>query len=101
MRNGGIMKRNTIEQAYQIAKALIRSGKLEKIHIGLDFFDANINCVAAWIIGTRNMIKALLFALLEPVETLRNAEINKDFTERLVLFEELKSLPWGAVWDYY
>jgi L-rhamnose isomerase len=89
------------DELQQIAKELIRSGQLEKIHIGLDFFDASINRVAAWVIGTRNMIKALLFALLEPIETLRNAEINYDFTERLVLFEELKSLPWAAVWDYY
>lgn len=89
------------DELQQIAKELVRSGKLEKVHIGLDFFDASINRVAAWVIGTRNMVKALLFAMLEPIETLRAAELNMDFTQRLVLFEELKSLPWAAVWDYY
>ena len=53
------------------------------------------------LIGTRNMIKALLFAMLEPIDTLQAAELDMDFTKRLVLFEELKSLPWMAVWDYY
>ncbi len=89
------------DELQQIAKELVRSGKLEKVHIGLDFFDASINRVAAWVIGTRNMVKALLFAMLEPIDELRKAELNMDFTKRLVMFEELKSLPWAAVWDYY
>ena len=89
------------DELQQIAKELVRSGQLEKIHIGLDFFDASINRIAAWVIGTRNMIKALLFAMLEPIDTLQAAELDMDFTKRLVLFEELKSLPWMAVWDYY
>ena len=89
------------DELQQIAKELVRSGQLGKVHIGLDFFDASINRVAAWVIGTRNMVKALLFAMLEPTETLRAAELNMDFTQRLVMFEELKSLPWAAVWDYY
>ena len=89
------------DELQQIAKELIRSGKLDKIHIGLDFFDASINRVAAWVIGTRNMVKALLFAMLEPTETLRAAELTMDFTQRLVMFEELKTMPWAAVWDYY
>jgi len=89
------------DELQQIAKELIRSDQLEKIHIGLDFFDASINRVAAWVIGTRNMVKALLFAMLEPIETIRNAELEMDFTKRLVMFEELKSLPWTSVWDYY
>ncbi len=89
------------DELQQIAKELVRSGKLEKIHIGLDFFDASINRVAAWVIGTRNMIKALLFAMLEPIGDIRKAELDMDFTKRLVMFEELKSLPWAAVWDYY
>jgi len=89
------------DELQQIAKELVRGGKLEKVHIGLDFFDASINRVAAWVIGTRNMVKALLFAMLEPISTLRAAELDTDFTKRLVLFEELKSLPWSAVWDYY
>ena len=89
------------DELQQIAKELVRSGQLEKVHIGLDFFDASINRIAAWVIGTRNMAKALLFAMLEPTEQIRQAELNMDFTQRLVMFEELKSLPWTAVWDYY
>ncbi|MBN1764405.1 MAG: L-rhamnose isomerase [Sedimentisphaerales bacterium] len=84
-----------------IAREVIRSNQRDKIHIGLDYFDASINRVAAWAIGTRNMLKALLIALLEPTDTLRNLEQEADYTGRLVLQEELKSLPWSAVWDYY
>jgi L-rhamnose isomerase len=84
-----------------IALELVRSGQLNRIHIGLDFFDASINRVAAWVIGMRNMIKALLLALLEPTESLKKVELAGDFTSRLALFEELKTLPFGAVWDYY
>ena len=84
-----------------IAREIIYSGKLDKIHIGLDFFDASINRVAAWVIGTRCMIKALLLALLEPAEKLRAAEQSGDYTTRLAMLEELKTLPFGAVWDYY
>jgi L-rhamnose isomerase len=90
------------DELLNIARELVRSGKLEsKIHIGLDYFDASINRVAAWVIGTRNMLKALLIALLEPTGALRDAERRMDFTERLVMLEEQKSLPWSAVWDYY
>jgi len=84
-----------------IAQELVRSGKLDKVHIGLDFFDASINRIAAWVIGTRCMIKALLIALLEPTDRLHRAEADGDFTSRLAMLEELKTLPYGAVWDYY
>jgi L-rhamnose isomerase len=67
----------------------------------LDFFDASINRIAAWVIGMRAMIKALLLALLEPTAKLREAENAFNFTARLAMLEELKSLPMGAVWDYY
>ncbi len=89
------------DELLAIAKEIVRSGKLDRIHLGLDYFDASINRVAAWVIGTRNMIKALLIGLLEPAATLRRLEAEGDFTQRLVLFEELKSLPWAAVWDHY
>jgi L-rhamnose isomerase len=69
--------------------------------VGLDYFDASINRVAAWVVGARNMAKALLMALLEPTNTLKRAELDGDFTRRLVMLEEQKSLPWTAVWDYY
>ncbi len=84
-----------------IAQQLVRSGKLDQVHIGLDFFDASINRIAAWVIGTRCMIKALLIALLEPTDRLRRAEVEGDFTSRLAMLEELKTMPYGAVWDYY
>jgi len=84
-----------------IAEELVRGDYLERVHIGLDFFDASINRVAAWIIGTRCMLKALLIALLEPAEKLREMEMSGDFTSRLAMLEEMKTMPFGAVWDYY
>jgi L-rhamnose isomerase len=90
------------DELQAIARELVRSGKLaDRIHIGLDYFDASINRVAAWVMGMRNMLKALLIALLEPVDTLARAEQRMDYTRRLMLFEEQKSMPWAAVWDYY
>jgi L-rhamnose isomerase len=84
-----------------IAQELVRNRFLDRVHIGLDFFDASINRVAAWVIGTRAMLKALLAAMLEPIGLLRAAEENGDFTRRLALLEEAKTLPAGAVWDAY
>ncbi len=91
----------TLDDALQsIAAELVRNKLLARTHIGLDFFDASINRIAAWTIGTRNTLKALLMALLEP-PALRDAEKSFDLTTRLALMEESKSLPWGAVWDAY
>jgi L-rhamnose isomerase len=84
-----------------LGQELVRGDYLERTHIGLDYFDASINRVAAWTIGTRNMLKALLKALLEPTATLRTLEASGDYTGRLALLEEAKMLPFGAVWDYY
>jgi L-rhamnose isomerase len=89
------------DELQAIAKELIRSGKMERVHIGLDFFDASINRIAAWVTGTRNMLKALLIALLEPFQELKSLELSGDYTQRLVLLEELKTMPWAAVWDYH
>jgi L-rhamnose isomerase len=83
-----------------IAREIIANGFEKRVHIGLDYFDASINRVAAWTIGTRNMIRALLIALLEPPQ-IKMAEANGDFTARLTLQEEAKTLPFGAVWDAY
>ena len=80
---------------------VVRGGFLSRTHIGLDFFDASINRVAAWVIGTRNALKSLLVALLEPTDKLRQIEASGDFTSRLAMLEELKTLPYGAVWDEY
>lgn len=82
-----------------IAEEIVRGDFLARTFIGLDYFDASINRIAAWVIGTRNALKALLLALLEPAAKLRELENAGDFTGRLALFEELKSLPFAAVWD--
>ncbi|HUZ08045.1 MAG TPA: L-rhamnose isomerase [Candidatus Paceibacterota bacterium] len=83
-----------------IAREIAANGFIGRVHIGLDYFDASINRVAAWTIGARNMLRALLIALLEPPQ-ISAAEANSDFTSRLALQEEAKTLPFGAVWDFY
>jgi L-rhamnose isomerase len=89
------------EELQAIMQEIVRGGFLDRVHVGLDFFDASINRVAAWVIGTRNALRALLLALLEPVDRLRELEIEGDYTARLALLEELKGMPFAAVWDYY
>ena len=84
-----------------IAQEIVRGGFLQRVHIGLDYFDASINRIAAWVIGSRNTMRALLLALLEPADQLRALEVAGDYTGRLALLEELKGLPFGAVWDYF
>ncbi len=84
-----------------IMQEIVRCDALARVHIGLDFFDASINRIGAWVIGTRNALRALLMALLEPRELLRQYENDGDYTGRLALLEELKSLPFGAIWDQY
>ncbi|CAI2510613.1 L-rhamnose isomerase [Serratia ficaria] len=89
------------DETQAIAQEIVRHQLFDKVHIGLDFFDASINRIAAWVIGTRNVRKALLRALLEPVELLRQREAAGDYTARLALLEEQKSLPWQAIWEGY
>jgi len=89
------------DETQAIANEIVRGQAIERVHIGLDFFDASINRIAAWVIGTRNMRKALLRALLDPARMLAEIETSQDGTARLALFEELKSMPWAAVWDQY
>jgi len=84
-----------------VALELVRGDYLGRTHLGLDFFDASINRIAAWVIGTRNLIRALLFAMLEPTAKLQQLERAGDYTSRLALMEEAKTLPFGAVWDFY
>ena len=84
-----------------IAHEIVRNQALERIHIGLDYFDASINRVAAWTVGSRNTLRALLVALLEPRELLERYELDSDFSSRLALQEELKSMPFSAIWDFY
>ena len=89
------------DELQAIGQELVRGNFVDRTFIGLDFFDASINRIAAWVIGMRNTQKALLAALLEPTEMLRKAELDGDYTTRLAMLEELKSYPYAAVWDYY
>ncbi len=89
------------DELQAIMGEVVRGSYLERVHIGLDFFDASINRIAAWTIGARNALRALLMALLEPVEQMRAFEMAGDYTTRLALLEELKGMPFGAVWEYY
>jgi len=89
------------DELQAIMQQLVRNNFLDRTHIGLDFFDASINRVAAWAIGTRNALRGLLMALVEPTEILCEYENEGNFTGRLALLEEAKGLPFGAVWDMY
>jgi L-rhamnose isomerase len=84
-----------------IGHEIVAGDYTERVHLALDYFDASINRVAAWVIGSRNTLKMMLGALLEPMDQLKRAEKEGDFTARLALQEEFKMLPVGAVWDYY
>ena len=84
-----------------IAQEIVWGGYAGRVHIGLDYFDASINRIAAWTIGARNMIKALLLAFVAPIDQLKDLEVQGDYTSRLALMEDVKTLPFGAVWDYY
>ena len=84
-----------------IADELVRGDWFGKVHIGLDYFDASINRIAAWAIGGRAVLKALLAALLTPSGALKKLETAGDFTGRLAMMEDAKALPFGAVWDYH
>lgn len=89
------------DDLHAIAQEIVRGDFLNCVHIGLDYFDASINRVAAWVIGSRNTLRAVLAALLEPHAELRALEQAGNYTRRLALLEELKGLPSGAVWDYH
>lgn len=89
------------DELQEIGKEIVRNDLLEKTNIGLDFFDATINRIAAWVVGTRNTQKALLKAMLEPTQELKNMELKFDYTSRLVYTEELKDFPYGDVWNYF
>ncbi len=84
-----------------IANEITRGGYENRVHIGLDFFDASINRIACWAIGSRSMQKALLWAALEPVAMLQKFEAEGDFTSRLAYLEDIKTFPFAAVWDMY
>ncbi|MBR5388651.1 MAG: L-rhamnose isomerase [Clostridia bacterium] len=89
------------DELKEIAKEIIRNDATDKVLIGLDYFDASINRLAAWIVGARNMRKALLWAALQPYDTLRTLQDKADFTQLMVLNERIKTMPFTAVWDEY
>ena len=89
------------DETREIAKEIVRNNALSRVFIALDYFDASVNRVAAWVIGVRNFEKALLSALLLPSEELREYQNKSDFTKMLAVSEECKTLPFGAVWQEY
>lgn len=89
------------DETQAMVQEVVRGKLLDRVHLGLDFFDASINRVAAWVVGSRNVLRAALIALLEPTALLREAEVAGDYTARLILLEELKAMPWAAVWEYF
>lgn len=89
------------EELVAIAQEIVRANAIDRVHIGLDYFDASINRIGAYVVGVRATQKALLQALLEPTTKLREFEANGQYFERMALLEEAKSLPWAAVYDYY
>jgi L-rhamnose isomerase len=89
------------EATTRIGETLVRNDLLDKTFIGMDFFDATINRVAAMVIGARSTLKSLLLGMLSPIDTLKDAESTGDFTTRLAVTEEMKSYPFGAVWEFY
>ena len=92
-----IMNDDTLD----LCREIVRCNAIDRVHIGLDYFDASINRIGAYIIGARATQKCVLLALLEPIESLRKFEAADKGFERLAMLEELKSMPWGAVWDMY
>jgi L-rhamnose isomerase len=89
------------DELMAIAQEIVRADAVDKVHIGLDYFDASINRIGAYVVGVRATQKALLQALLEPIAQLRAYEAKGQNFERLALLEEAKSMPWAAVFDYY
>ncbi|HAN43986.1 MAG TPA: L-rhamnose isomerase [Ruminococcaceae bacterium] len=89
------------DELKEIAKEIVRNDAMDKVLIGLDFFDASINRIAAWVIGARNVQKALLFALLQPNKRLKELQDSGRLTELMMLAEEIKTLPFGDIWEHY
>ena len=89
------------DQLKEVMAEVVRAGALDRVHFALDYFDASLNRVAAWVIGARATLKALLAALLEPVSRLREMDAAGDGAGKLAMLEEQKTMPLGAVWDYY
>ena len=89
------------DETREIAKEIVRNDALDRVLLALDFFDASINRISAWTVGMRNMQKALLYALLSPNKQMKEMQDQNRFTELMMLQEEVKTYPFGAVWDYF
>lgn len=89
------------DETVLVAQEINRMNAFDKVNIGMDFFDASINRIGAYVSGIRSSQKSLLYALLEPVDTLKEYEENGQWFERLAILEEMKTKPFGAIWDYY
>ncbi len=89
------------DETKEIAKEIVRNDALSRVIIGLDFFDASINRISAWVVGMRNMQKALMLAMLSPSEKLKELQDTQQFTELMAVQEELKCYPFGDVWNYF
>lgn len=89
------------DETREIAKEIVRNDVLDRVLLALDFFDASINRISAWTVGMRNMQKALLYALLSPNKQMKEMQDQNRFTELMMLQEEVKTYPFGAVWDYF
>lgn len=89
------------DELLSLMQEIVRADALNRVNLALDFFDAELNRIGAWVTGTRAALKALLFALLEPLDKLNECEQNNDKFGRLALLEEMKALPLGVVWDHY
>ena len=89
------------DETQALMREIVKCGALSRVHLATDYFDASINRIVAWVVGVRNTQKALLEALLMPVAMLKNIEKGNDFSSRMALTEELKTMPFGAVWEYY
>ena len=89
------------DEIIHLAEEIVRSRQMERIHLALDFFDASINRIGAWVIGARATQKSILYALLQPIDLLQEYEDNGQYFQRLALLEECKTMPFGAVWDYF
>lgn len=89
------------DETKEIAKEIVRADALGRVFIATDYFDASINRISAWVTGVRSVQKALLYALLEPTDTMKKMQNSNDFTALMVIHEELKTMPFGDVWEEY
>ncbi|WP_443722843.1 L-rhamnose isomerase, partial [Ruminococcus sp.] len=89
------------DETKEIAKEIVRANALDRVFIATDYFDASINRISAWVTGVRSVEKALLYALLEPSDTMKELQNNADFTSLMVMHEELKTMPFGDIWAEY